>query len=266
MPQNRLVRLIAVALVLQISSRAAYSHPGGLDSNGGHTDKKTGTYHYHRQSDSPATTPPPTSPAPVRPVYVPAQPSTPIVTKPATVTRSESKSKSAGKSTIKNPTYEEMLAELISVDNLSTLGERGANPRVQKAVALMEHARSNGYNITNMVIRAVELAGYTNAQLARMTRDSLLKNHSLAASYGVLTPEGLGEMRRGRSPKISAGASSGDELSVDHIIPRAAVPQLDNVIANLEFMPLRVNESKNDSFGERQRQLLELFRLSGAIP
>ena len=29
------------------------------------------------------------------------------------------------------------------------------------------------------------------------------------------------------------------------IIPRAVVPELDNVIANLELMPLRMNESKS---------------------
>ena len=32
---------------------------------------------------------------------------------------------------------------------------------------------------------------------------------------------------------------------MDHIIPRAVVPELDHVIANLELMPLRLNERKN---------------------
>jgi hypothetical protein len=39
---------------------------------------------------------------------------------------------------------------------------------------------------------------------------------------------------------------------VDHIVPRAVVPELDNVIANLERRPLRANERKNDRIGERQ--------------
>ena len=39
---------------------------------------------------------------------------------------------------------------------------------------------------------------------------------------------------------------AGDELSVDHIIPFAVMPQLDHVIANLEMMPLRMNRSKGD--------------------
>lgn len=44
-------------------------------------------------------------------------------------------------------------------------------------------------------------------------------------------------------------------LSVDHIIPRAVVPELENVIANLELMPLRLNESMNAKIGDRQRRV-----------
>lgn len=39
----------------------ASAHPGGLDSQGGHTDRSTGIYHYHRTVVIPA--PPPTPPA-----------------------------------------------------------------------------------------------------------------------------------------------------------------------------------------------------------
>ena len=35
-----------------------YSHSGGLDSSGGHWDRKSGTYHYHR---APSYTPPTTT-------------------------------------------------------------------------------------------------------------------------------------------------------------------------------------------------------------
>lgn len=59
-------------------------------------------------------------------------------------------------------------------------------------------------------------------------------------------------MRQGKAPTIRKGPYKGDELSVDHIIPRAISPELDNVIANLELMPLRMNESKNDRIGDRQ--------------
>jgi len=40
------------------------------------------------------------------------------------------------------------------------------------------------------------------------------------------------------------GPYKGDQLSVDHIIPRVVVLELDNVIANLESMPMRMNEKE----------------------
>jgi len=72
-------------------------------------------------------------------------------------------------------------------------------------------------------------------------------------------------MRHGRAPTIQRGPYKGDQLSVDHIIPRAVVPELDNVIANLELMPLRVNESKNAKVGERQLALAEKLHAAGLL-
>lgn len=38
--------------LLIISYSLLYSHPGRLDSSGGHRDSRTGTYHYHRSPSS----------------------------------------------------------------------------------------------------------------------------------------------------------------------------------------------------------------------
>ena len=70
-------------------------------------------------------------------------------------------------------------------------------------------------------------------------------------------------MRRGRPPTVTRGPYTGDELSVDHIIPFAVMPQLDHVIANLELMPLRMNRSKGDKMGERQKSLMAKLRGAG---
>ena len=67
------------------------------------------------------------------------------------------------------------------------------------------------------------------------------------------------------APFGSTGRYAGDQLSVDHIIPRAKVPQLDNVIANLELLPLRVNASKRDKMGSRQRALTKKLRQAGQL-
>jgi hypothetical protein len=72
-------------------------------------------------------------------------------------------------------------------------------------------------------------------------------------------------MRKGKAPTVRRGPYQGDHLSVDHIIPRAVVPELDNVIANLELMPLRMNESKNDRVGERQVDLARKFNKAGLL-
>jgi hypothetical protein len=70
-------------------------------------------------------------------------------------------------------------------------------------------------------------------------------------------------MRRGRAPTVTRGPYAGDELSVDHIIPLAVMPQLDHVIANLELMPLRMNRRKGDKMDQRQRALESQLRKAG---
>jgi len=42
-----------ILLLFTIFTLASYSHGGGLDSNGGHWDRKRGTYHQHRSSYNP---------------------------------------------------------------------------------------------------------------------------------------------------------------------------------------------------------------------
>ncbi len=72
-------------------------------------------------------------------------------------------------------------------------------------------------------------------------------------------------MRQGRAARVRRGPYNGDRLSADHIIPRAVVPELDDVIANLELMPPRMNESKNAIVGQRQRALAEKFHEAGLL-
>lgn len=47
------------------------------------------------------------------------------------------------------------------------------------------------------------------------------------------------------------------KASAGRIIPRSVVPELDCVIANLELLSLRLNESKNAKVGVRQRSLAD---------
>src|SRR5262245_38731252 len=113
--------------------------------------------------------------------------------------------------------YAQHVASLIDPAKLTTLGKRGANPRIQKAVYWLAVARNEGEKPASVLDRAVASAGYTNAA-AKLTKDALLRNPDIADKLGCLDDAGLAEMRRGKSPIVMKGPYKGDFLSVDHII------------------------------------------------
>ncbi len=41
--------IVIIIIILILSCTSALAHPGGLDSNGGHYNRKTGEYHYHNK-------------------------------------------------------------------------------------------------------------------------------------------------------------------------------------------------------------------------
>lgn len=157
------------------------------------------------------------------------------------------------------------IASLIDPVKLATLGERGANPRIQKCVYWLSAARTEGKKPSAVLNSAIKQAGYTNKQAAKLTKAALLRNFDIAEKLGCLDEPGLAEMRKGKSPTVRKGPYKGDELSVDHIIPKAVCPELDKVIANLELLPLRMNESKNAKVGSRQRALAKKFHDAGLL-
>jgi hypothetical protein len=161
--------------------------------------------------------------------------------------------------------YAKRIAPLIDPAKLSTLGKRGANQRVEKAVYWLVAARAAGQKPDKVMDAALDLAGVKNGPAAALTKAALLRNLDIAEKLGCLDAEGMAEMRKGRAPTVRRGPYKGDQLSVDHIIPRAVCPELDNVIANLELMPLRMNESKNDRVGARQLDLARKFHEAGLL-
>jgi hypothetical protein len=156
----------------------------------------------------------------------------------------------------------ERVASLIDPRKLATLAERGANPRVQKYVAQLWEAQRAGDDPAKVATKAVALTGM-RGDAARLTVEAMLRNLHIAGVLGCLNEAGLAEMRRGRAPTITTGPYAGDQLSVDHIIPMSVAPQLDKVIANLELMPLRMNQSKRDAMGARQADMLRNLRAAG---
>jgi len=157
------------------------------------------------------------------------------------------------------------VAPLIDPAKLATLKDRGANPRIQKAVAILWAAKQAGTDPAKVAADAVTRIGWSGSVKGNMTTDALVRNLTIAERLGAVTPVDIEAMKRGRAPTVRIGPYTGDIVSVDHIIPRAVVPELDNVIANLEFMPLKMNQSKNDKVGARQLDLARKLHDAGLL-
>jgi hypothetical protein len=160
--------------------------------------------------------------------------------------------------------YAQRVASLIDPGKLATLRARGANPRVQKYVAILADAKGAGLAPEKVAAVAVADVGM-KGEAAKLTAAAMTRNLTIAERLGCLDADGLRDMRKGQSPTVRNGPYKGDQLSVDHIIPRAVVPELDNVIANLELMPLKANKSKNARLGERQLDLGRKFHKAGLL-
>jgi hypothetical protein len=158
-----------------------------------------------------------------------------------------------------------LLQTLIDPAKLATLDKRGANQRVQKATAILWQAKSKGQNPVKVADSAVELIGWGGTDKGRLTAAAMVRNVTIIEKLGSVTPEDIDKMSRGRAPTVRNGPYAGDIVSVDHIVPWAVVPELDNVIANLELMPQRLNAGKSDRIGDRQVSMAKAFRDAGLL-
>jgi len=84
-------------------------------------------------------------------------------------------------------------------------------------------------------------------------RCCLLHNLEIARELGLLNPEGMAELRQGKTATITKGQYSGQEAEADHVIPRRVCPELQNQIMNLELLPASLNRAKSDKVTERAR-------------
>jgi hypothetical protein len=160
--------------------------------------------------------------------------------------------------------YVTTIVALIDPAKLATLGPRGANPRVQKCVYWLETARRERFKGEKLLEQALAKVGMKGAA-ADLTREAVVRNWKAAKAFGCLNPEGLEAMRHGQAATIRKGRYKGQELSVDHVVPRAVVPELDHVIANLAFMPLRLNEAKNERIGPIELALARKLNKAGLL-
>ena len=145
-----------------------------------------------------------------------------------------------------------LVAPLIDPAKLATLGERQSNPRIQKVVAILLIAKQAGKDPEKIVSDSIIRIGWDGTEKGTLTAKALIRNLTIVERLGADTLADIESMKRGRSPTVRKGPYDGDIVSVDHIVPRSIVPELDNVIANLELMPLKLNMRKGNKVGSRQ--------------
>ncbi len=133
---------------------------------------------------------------------------------------------------------------------------RACNDRLLKVVYWLHQAQQAGQNP-----QAILDASLVPQPRRDMVRESLLRNLVIAFRLGLLTPQNLAAMKRGKSPTVTFGPYAGEIAEVDHILPVAKFPQYGKEFWNLELMPQSLNRRKGDTVGQRQMDLLNRLRV-----
>lgn len=146
---------------------------------------------------------------------------------------------------------------VFSISNLSDpvklagLGERGANPRLNKIVYWLHEAEA--WQVApDTTIRCAQWLNWTDEPRASLVRSNLLRNFTIASELGLLTGSNLKKLRNGSAATVTRGPHAGQAVEVDHIVPRSLAPEVENELANLELLPASLNRRKSDRVGERQ--------------
>ena len=132
-------------------------------------------------------------------------------------------------------------------------GTRAANSRLQRCVYWLAYAEQHGREPATVLDESAKLNNTAGTAYGGFVRWGLLENLKIAKELGLLTAEGMAELRRGKSATITKGQYSGQEAEADHLIPRAVCPELQNQIMNLELLPASLNRAKSDKVTERAR-------------
>ena len=150
----------------------------------------------------------------------------------------------------------EIIAPLIDPAKIATLkGKRAANRRLRLVCYHLEMARRNGHDPAEVIRKAQVALRMADTPRAEAVKASLLRNLDILTKLGCLDDAGMGKLRTGNAPTVTKGPYAGDIASVDHIIPRSIVEELDEKLFNLEFMPSRMNSKKGNKVTLRQIQL-----------
>ncbi len=155
---------------------------------------------------------------------------------------------------IKAGTSASALASLTDPAKLATLkGERAVNPRLQKCVYWLAYAEGQGEKPEAVLDESAKLNKTAGAPYAGFLSWGLLENLKIAKELGLLTPEGMAELRQGKSATITKGQYAGQKAEPDDVIPVALCPELQNQVMNLELLPASLIRAKSDKVTDRAK-------------
>jgi hypothetical protein len=151
---------------------------------------------------------------------------------------------------------EEILAPLLDPAKVATLkGDRPANARLYKVLYWLETARERGGDVSAVIDTAQAAAGYGGTKGAAADKLAVTWSRKKLEDFGCFTPEGMAKLRKGGSPAITKGPHDGDSIALDHVLPRAVVPELAARFYNLEAIPAKQNRAKSAKIGQRELDL-----------
>jgi len=146
------------------------------------------------------------------------------------------------------------IASLTGSAKLATLkGEREANPFLQKCVYWLAYAEKKGEKPEAVLDESAKLNMTAGTPYAGFVSWGLLENLKIAKELGLLTPEGMAELKQGKPATITKGEYSGQKAEADCVIPRTLCPELQNQVMNLELIPASLIRSKNDKVTDRAK-------------
>jgi hypothetical protein len=156
------------------------------------------------------------------------------------------------------------VANLSDPAKLATLGERGANSRLNKIVFWLDAARHRGLSAETTVDWAQTISGTTEPR-ASLVKNQLVLNLKIADELGLLTADNRDRLKRGNAAIVTRGPYSGEPVEIDHIVPFSLAPEAGNELANLEMLPKTLNRQKSDRVNERQVAYAEKLFEAGLL-
>lgn len=186
---------------------------------------------------------------------------TPQVPASATVAAAETTARENPEEIARN-----ILAPLLDPEKVATLkGDRPANARLYRILYWLETTRAAGGDAPRIIDEAQAAAGYANSPGAKADKQGILWSRAKLEEYGCFNVEGLEKLKKGGSPVITKGKHAGDNIALDHVLPRAVVPELAARFYNLEAIPSKENLKKSAKISKRELDLARRWRREGLL-